>query len=128
MYWVKYMNVSKNRSTPKSSILVGFSIINYPLWEVPQILETPIYVTMSWFLIVVQTILSRVNFLYKKWQAFANRPPSPENFPEQLTDRMQGIGDQINDFGFGVTASDPEAKHGRTSSRGMTQPRSPPKR
>jgi len=22
---------------------------------------------------------------------------------------MQGIGDQINDFGFGVTASDPEA-------------------
>ena len=26
------MDVSKNRSTPKSSILIGFSIINHPFW------------------------------------------------------------------------------------------------
>ena len=26
------MGVSKNRGTPKSSILIGFSIINYPFW------------------------------------------------------------------------------------------------
>ncbi len=35
--WVKsdswnYMGVSKNRGTPKSSILIGFSIINHPCW------------------------------------------------------------------------------------------------
>ncbi len=27
------MGVSKNRGTPKSSILIGFSIINHPFWE-----------------------------------------------------------------------------------------------
>ena len=28
------LGVSKNRGTPKSSILIGFSIINYPFWGV----------------------------------------------------------------------------------------------
>ena len=37
------MDVSKNSGTPKSSILMGFSIINHPLW-VPLFLETPRYV------------------------------------------------------------------------------------
>ena len=36
------MGVSKNRGTPKSSILIGFSIINHPFWG-PLFLETPIY-------------------------------------------------------------------------------------
>ena len=31
---------SKNTGTPKSSILIGFSIINHPFW-VPLFLETP---------------------------------------------------------------------------------------
>ena len=34
--------VSKNRGTPKSSILIGFSLINHPFWGT-TILETPIY-------------------------------------------------------------------------------------
>ena len=34
------MGVSKNSGTPKSSILIGFSIINHPFWGTP-ILETP---------------------------------------------------------------------------------------
>ena len=29
---VPYMDVSKNRGTPKSSILIGFSFINHPFW------------------------------------------------------------------------------------------------
>ena len=29
------MGVSKNRSTPKLSILIGFSIINHPFWGTP---------------------------------------------------------------------------------------------
>ena len=30
-----YMDVSENNGTPKSSILVGFSIINHPFWGTP---------------------------------------------------------------------------------------------
>ena len=30
-----YMGVSKNRATPKSSILIGFSITNHPFWGTP---------------------------------------------------------------------------------------------
>ena len=32
---ILYMGVSKNRGTPKSSILIGFSIINHPFWGTP---------------------------------------------------------------------------------------------
>ena len=36
-FWKLYMGVSKNRGTPKSSILIGFSIIiiNHPIWGTP---------------------------------------------------------------------------------------------
>ena len=30
-----YMDVSKNSGTPKSSILIGISIINHPFWDTP---------------------------------------------------------------------------------------------
>ena len=33
--WLVNICVSKNRGTPKSSILVGFSIINHPFWGTP---------------------------------------------------------------------------------------------
>ncbi len=42
MVVAQYMGVSKNNGTPKSSILIGFSIINHPFW-VPLFLETPIF-------------------------------------------------------------------------------------
>ena len=32
MIWWLYMNVSENSGTPKSSILIGFSIIDHPFW------------------------------------------------------------------------------------------------
>ena len=32
---LEYTGVSKNRGTPKSSILIGFSIINLPFWGTP---------------------------------------------------------------------------------------------
>ena len=35
-----HMGVSKNRGTPKSSILIGFSITNHPFW-VPLFSEHP---------------------------------------------------------------------------------------
>ena len=37
-----HLGVSENSGTPKSSISIGFSIINHPFWGTP-ILETPIY-------------------------------------------------------------------------------------
>ena len=43
-----YMDVSENSGTPKSSILIGFSIINHPFWGTPWylFLETPIYLAI----------------------------------------------------------------------------------
>ena len=38
-----YMGVSKNRGTPKSSILIGFSIINHPFWGTSILGNTHIY-------------------------------------------------------------------------------------
>ena len=37
------MGVSKNRGTPKSSILIGFSIINHPFWGTPIFGNTYIF-------------------------------------------------------------------------------------
>ena len=37
-----YMGVSKNRGTPKSYILIGFSIINHPFWGTPFFRSTHI--------------------------------------------------------------------------------------
>ena len=37
------MGVSKTRGTPKSSILIGISIINHPFWGSTIFLKTPIY-------------------------------------------------------------------------------------
>ena len=45
-----YMGISKNIGTPKSSILIGFSIINHPFWGTP-FLETPIYIYIYIFFI-----------------------------------------------------------------------------
>ena len=38
-----YMGVSKNSSTPKSSILIGISIINHPFWGTPIFGNTHMY-------------------------------------------------------------------------------------
>ena len=40
----EYLGVSENGGTPKSSILIGFSIIFTIHFGVPPFLETPIYI------------------------------------------------------------------------------------
>ena len=42
------MGVSKNRGTPKSSILTGFSLINHPFWVTTIFGNTHVY-TRWWF-------------------------------------------------------------------------------
>ena len=37
------LGVSKNSGTPKSSILIGFSIINHPFWSTPIVGNTQLY-------------------------------------------------------------------------------------
>ena len=48
-----YMGVSKNKGTPKSPILIGFSIINHPFWEYQYFWKHPythnyIYLEPNW--------------------------------------------------------------------------------
>ena len=44
----QYMGVSKNRGTPKSSILIGVSIINHPFWGT-HLLEIAVPIVESIF-------------------------------------------------------------------------------
>ncbi len=41
------MGVSKNRGTPKSSILIGLSIINHPFWGTPIFGNTHIIINLK---------------------------------------------------------------------------------
>ena len=40
------MGVSKNSGTPKSSILIGFSIVNHPFWGTPILGNTHVGVNV----------------------------------------------------------------------------------
>ena len=42
-----YIGVSKNRGTPKSSILIGFSIMNHPFWGTPIFGNTHMFSCVS---------------------------------------------------------------------------------
>jgi len=52
------MDVSENRGTPKSSILIGFSILNHS-FGVPLFLETPICVLGIFFSSFLENIAGR---------------------------------------------------------------------
>ena len=53
------MGVSKNSGTPKSSILIGFSIINHPFWGTTILGNTHIYLTQP----IGTMKYSRFNFI-----------------------------------------------------------------
>ena len=44
MYGKYNVGVSENCGTPKSSILIGFSIINHPIWGIPIFGNTHVYI------------------------------------------------------------------------------------
>ena len=56
------MGVSKNNGTPKSSILIGFSIINHP-FGIPLFLETPIYIYIYFFCLLASSCPSKTKQL-----------------------------------------------------------------
>ena len=48
LYTNMYMDVSENSGTPKSSILIRFSIVNHPFWGNPIFGNTHIYIYIPW--------------------------------------------------------------------------------
>ena len=51
--------VSKNRGTPKSSILIGFSIINHPFWGTP--IFGNIHIDIFFFVLLVLCCVCPIN-------------------------------------------------------------------
>ena len=49
------MDVSKNSGTPKSSILIGFSIINHPFWGTPIFGNTHMFLKSLLDILVIQS-------------------------------------------------------------------------
>ena len=57
MWWRwKYMGVSENRGTPKSSILIGISIINHPFWGTTIFGNTHMYNIYIWLCMEVLAV------------------------------------------------------------------------
>ena len=53
--WIQ-VGVSKNRGTPKSSILIGFSHINHPFWGIPIFGNTQIKLCLPCFHLQIFTV------------------------------------------------------------------------
>ena len=87
------MGVSKNRGTPKSSILIGFSIINHPFWGTSIFGNThiqgyrvnhplgqpynPVHVQLSFSIAKKKTSLHLCEIFSKRSQSLTDSNPSP---------------------------------------------------
>ena len=61
----RYMNVSENSGTPKSSILIGFSIINHAFWGTPIFGNIHIYQSNGY----VMGVLPRSSWTHRRLPA-----------------------------------------------------------
>ena len=77
--FLKYMGVSKNRGTPKSSILIGCFIINRPFWGTPYFWKHPhgFWIYFG-YLMSIPCICSKV---YVTACMFSNHRPEWCQFP-----------------------------------------------
>ena len=62
------LGVSKNKGAPKSSILIGFSIINHPFWGTPIFGNTHLE-TQGW-----NHQISRCHIFYDIFMSFFETP------------------------------------------------------
>ena len=63
-WWLINMVVSKNMGTHKSSILIGFSIINHPFWGTPNFWKHP-YTVPAWISMMCRFLVCDSNtYLY----------------------------------------------------------------
>ena len=67
------MDVSENSGTPKSSILIGFSIRNHPFWDT-LFLETPRWVETTNAGCIAETLVSSYGFKFRR-SAFRGEEP-----------------------------------------------------
>ncbi len=75
----KKMGISKNNGTPKSSILIGFSLINHPFWGTPIFGNTQISEKNRTFAGYVYTIQSGPLPVGSKWSSGAPKNKWAEN-------------------------------------------------
>ncbi len=81
IYHIYNMGVSKNNGTPKSSILIGCSIINHPFWGTPIFGNTYIYMyTVYFYIILIISISEHLN----------NPTVNSQALPEELLDDPPG--------------------------------------
>ena len=71
---LEYMGVSKNGGTPKSSILIGFSILNRPFWGTTIVGNTPICPPFGLFTLSFRRMILRCDF-HRNLQRAAQRFP-----------------------------------------------------
>ena len=114
------MDVSENNGTPKSSILIGFSIINNPFWGIPIFGSTHIYIPSgAGFLENQQYHLENVPSIWKvgttsSWRVpwmISNEPSNEEvmwGCPAGMVGAISSDGG--GDFGHQVTCGR-ERKH-----------------
>ena len=77
------MDVSKNHGTPKSSILVGFSIKNHPFWG------TPIFGNMHIYIYTVYISFSE--------EVFTSCPGNYPSIPQRILDLPLKIAPDISE-------------------------------
>ena len=93
MMQVVYMDVSENSGTPKSSILVGFSILNHPFWGSPIFGNTHMFAPFSANSVAELLTPSVLSFTTSK--DFSARPISRADLVHQKKGRR---GDQRQQF------------------------------
>ena len=71
-----YMDVSENSGTPKSSILIGFSIINHPFWGTPIFGNTHI---CKWWLADVTILMHKTSTSSASFQEGHSAPSFPSS-------------------------------------------------
>ena len=76
-----HMGVSKNRATPQSSLLIGFSMINHPFWSTPIFGNTYIVdITFLWFFSLILSNLCKgypsIGIKGSRQETFISNPAS----------------------------------------------------
>ena len=73
-FWLNHMGVSKNNGTSKSSILIGFSIVNHPFWGTPFFGNTHIGEKAQRVVRKSSTVVCVIGWGWNIWK---------ENFPKK---------------------------------------------
>ena len=72
------MGVSENRGTPKSSILIGFSIMNHPFWGIPIFGNTHIYIYTVYIYVILGKRHCQQADEVRRHYAGAHQRPGPK--------------------------------------------------